>query len=481
MACSSGAAATPRQLPSVDRILGEPATAALARRWGLGTVKWALRTLQTELRNGGEHAAAPCQSRSARAGNAGVPAWATQPAAYADRIDQWLASAIGHGYVPVFNLTGTLVHSNLGRSPIAAQAVQRALAAAVRPLTLEYDLDGRRRGDREGIVTHRLRLLTGAEHATVVNNNAAAVLLVLNTLALGRNVPVSRGELVEIGGSFRLPELMAQAGCALREVGTTNRTHAADYERAIDGDTALLLKAHQSNYRMQGFVASVSVRDAAAVAHRHGLPLCVDAGSGVLADLRRFGLPAEPTPRQLLAEGADLVTFSGDKLLGGCQAGIIVGRRALIERLCANPMKRALRLDKLALTMLDATLKIYEDGGAAEELPLLAALATPLAQLDARAEQVQAALAPLPNATVSVRPAEAQIGSGALPGETVPSRAVAVAFHAPGALRAFDAALRGLRPAVLGRLAEDRLWLDMRGADPLDELTATLAKLPHRT
>ena len=478
MVRAPGAAATLRQLPSVDRVLGEPATAGLVRRWGLGTVKWALRALQAELRQHG--AAAPCKSRSpSAAGDAGVPAWATRPAAYADRVDAWLASAIGHGYVPVFNLTGILVHSNLGRSPVAALAAQRALAAASRPLALEYDLDRRGRGDREGIVAHRLRLLTGAEHATVVNNNAAAVLLTLNTLALGRNVPVSRGELVEIGGSFRLPELMAQAGCTLREVGATNRTHAEDYERAIDHDTALLLKAHQSNYRMQGFVAAVSVRDAAAVAHRHGLPLCVDAGSGVLADLRRFGLPPEPTPRQLLADGADLVTFSGDKLLGGCQAGIVVGRRALIERLCANPMKRALRLDKVALTLLDATLKAYEDGTAVDELPLLAALATPIEQLEARARQVRAALSPLPNAVVSVRPAAAQLGSGALPGQAIPSRAVAVAFRAPGQLRAFDAALRRLRPAVLGRLAQDRLWLDMRGAEPLDELTAALAELPQ--
>lgn len=477
MVCSAGAAATLRQLPSVDRVLGEPATAELVRRWGLGTVKWALRTLQAELRHRDEQTT-PGKGQSAPADDARLPQWATQPAAYADRIEARLTRAIGHGYVPVFNLTGTLVHSNLGRSPIAALAAQEALAAASRPLTLEYDLASRGRGDREGIVAHRLRLLTGAEHATVVNNNAAAVLLVLNTLALGRNVPVSRGELVEIGGSFRLPELMAQAGCALREVGTTNRTHAADYEGAVDGDTALLLKAHQSNYRMDGFVAAVSVRAAAAIAHRHGLPLCVDAGSGVLADMRRFGLPREPTPRRLLAAGADLVTFSGDKLLGGCQAGIVVGRRALIERLNANPMKRALRLDKIALTILDATLKIYEDGTAAEELPLLAALGTPLPQLESRAEQVRRALAGLPNATVSVRPSAAQLGSGTLPGETVPSRAVTVAFRAPGDLRAFDAGLHRLRPAVLGRLAQGRLWLDMRGADPLDELTTTLAKLP---
>lgn len=460
-----------RQLPSVDRVLGEPAVAALAQRRGRLTVKWALQQLQAELRRN----AAP----ETAADGGELPAWATEPASYADRLDTWLAAAIGHGYVPAFNLTGTLLHSNLGRSPIGTGVARRALAAASRPLTLEYDLDSRQRGVREGIVAHRLRLLTGAEHATVVNNNAAAVMLVLNTLALGRNVPVSRGELVEIGGSFRLPELMARAGCQLREVGTTNRTHARDYENAIDDNTALLLKAHPSNYQLQGFVAAVSLRDMAAVAHHHGLPACIDAGSGVLTDLGRFNLPPEPTPRQLLADGADLVTFSGDKLLGGCQAGIIVGQRAFIDRLNANPMKRALRLDKLALAMLDETLLAYENGTEAEHIPLLAMLGTPVEQLEQRAEAVQAVLARLPGATVAIEPAAAQLGSGALPGEAIESRAVTIAFTTTPELNACDLALRRLRPAVLGRLAEGRLWLDMRGAEPLDELMATLAKLPN--
>ena len=468
MARSTSAAATLRQLPSVDRVLAEPAVAALAHRRGRMTVKWALQRLQAELR----------RTAGETADCAELPAWAIDASRYAERLEAWLAGAIGHGYVTAFNLTGTLLHSNLGRSPIGTAIASRALAAAGRPMTLEYDLESRQRGDREGIVAHRLRLLTGAEHATVVNNNAAAVLLVLNTLALGRNVPVSRGELVEIGGSFRLPELMARAGCQLREVGPTNRTHAADYESAIDEGTALLLKAHPSNYQLRGFVAAVSLRDMAAVAHRNGLPACIDAGSGVLADLRRFDLRPEPTPRQLLADGADLVTFSGDKLLGGCQAGLVVGQRALIDRLNANPMKRALRLDKLALAMLDETLLAYENDAAAEGIPLLAMLATPVEQLEQRAEAVRRALAQLPGATVAIEPAAAQLGSGALPGEAIESRAVTLAFATVAELNACDAALRRLRPAVLGRLAEGRLWLDMRGAEPLAELTATLAQLP---
>ena len=453
---------------------------ALAGWRGRGTVRWALRQLLADLRqsHAPDERTAAQREGPAGVGESGLPAWATEPAAYAPRVDSWLTAAIGHGYVPVFNLTGTLVHSNLGRSPIGVDATRRAVALASAPMTLEFDLERRRRGNREGIVAHRLRLLTGAEHATVVNNNAAALLLVLNTLALGRNVPVSRGELIEIGGSFRLPELMARAGCVLREVGTTNRTHVADYERAIDENTALLLKAHPSNYQLHGFVASVPLKDMAAVARRHGLPACIDAGSGVLVDLRRFGLPPEPTPRQLLADGADLVTFSGDKLLGGCQAGLIVGRRDLIDRLNANPLKRALRLDKLALALLDETLKAYEDEEAvADNVPLLAALATPLDELNERAEQVHKALRQVPAATVAMEPSSAQLGSGALPGAAMPSRAVTVAFATTAELQAFDAALRRLRPAVLGRVADGRLWLDMRGAAPIDELAATLAKL----
>ncbi len=450
-----------RQLPSVDQVLNHPATSAAIHHWGPQTVKYAIRSLQARIRAGGE-----------------VPAWAIAAADYAPALVTWLERELGHGYVPVFNLTGILVHSNLGRSPLAGDAAAAALATATRPMTLEYDLNAGGRGDRERIVAHRLRLLTGAEAATVVNNNAAAVLLLLNTLALNREVPVSRGELIEIGGSFRLPEIMERAGCQLREVGTTNRTHAADYQDAITQRTALLLKAHPSNYRVEGFTHTVPVAEVAAIAHAHELPACVDAGSGALLDTRRFGLPHEPTPGEYLAAGADLVTFSGDKLLGGVQAGIVVGKRALIQRLNANPMKRALRLDKLALTLLDATLKAYEDEATvAEKIPLLGALSLPLAELERRGEVVAKALRGLPGASIKVAPSTAELGSGALPGQPLVSRAVTVAFASDRQLRAFQAALGRLRPAVIGRLAERRLWLDMRGAEPLDELTAVLRKL----
>ena len=450
-----------RQLPSVDRVLNDPSTAAAVGRWGKRTVKLALRAVQDELR------AAP-----------DIPNWAAAASGYHDAINDWLRHHVGRGYEPVFNLTGTLVHTNLGRSPLSPALAAAALDAASRPLALEYDLDAGGRGDREGIVAHRLRLLTGAEAATVVNNNAAAVMLVLNTLAGNREVPVSRGELIEIGGSFRLPEIMERAGCRLREVGTTNRTHARDYEDAIGDDTALLLKVHPSNYRVEGFSTAVAVRDAAEIAHRHDLPLCVDAGSGALVDLARFGLPREPLPGDLLDAGADLVTFSGDKLLGGAQAGIIVGRRTLVEALNANPVKRALRLDKVALVLLDATLKAYEDPASAlERIPLLGMIALPVDELGNRARAVAEALAHVADAKIDVETCRSELGSGALPGEAIESRAVTVAFDSSKHLLAFERALRQLEPAVVGRLAGGRLMLDMRGAAPLGELLAVLKDL----
>ena len=447
-----------RRLPSVARVLSHPALAEVVRQRGPGTVKRAVRALQDGFRAGGE-----------------PPLWSRDPGAYAAPVQAWLGDHVGHGYATLFNLTGVLLHSNLGRSPIARPIAAAALSAATRPLALEYDLASGQRGDRERAIRARLRLLTGSEDATVVNNNAAAVLLALNTLALGLEVPVSRGELVEIGGSFRLPEVMERAGCRLREVGTTNRTHAADYEGAIGAQTALLLKAHPSNYRINGFTAAVGVKELAALAHAHGLPAVVDAGSGALVALRRFGLPAVPTAQALIRAGADVVMFSGDKLLGGPQAGILIGRRSLVARMNANPLKRALRLDKIALALLDETLKLYEQPEAlAERIPLYRNLALPLAELERRAGVVAAALGGIDGATIAIVPARAQLGSGSVPGHTIESRAVSVSFATGARLRAFEASLRGLRPAVLGRIAKNTLLLDMRGAEPLDELAETL-------
>lgn len=449
-----------RNLPSVDAVLRHAAQAELVERRGLLTVKDAVRRLQAEARRGEP------------------PAWAMNPARYAAPVEAWLAERIGHGYRRVFNLTGTLIHSNLGRVPLSPKAMQAAAAAAA-PVTVEYDLEAGRRGHRERIVEHRLRLLTGAEAATVVNNNAAAVLLLLNTLALGRPVPVSRGELVEIGGSFRIPDIMARAGCRLVEVGATNRTHLEDYAQAIDAETPLLLKVHPSNYRVEGFSSAVSVRELGQLGKRRGLPVCVDLGSGALVDLTRFGLPREPTPRETLAAGASLVTFSGDKLLGGPQAGLIVGDAALVRQLDANPLKRALRLDKITLALLDATLLAYEDEASLpDNIPLLTTVQTPIPALEARAQDVATALREALGGafTVAVEAATCQLGSGALPRHELPSRAVAV-VPSDDSLAHLAARFRRLPRPVIGRIVEGRLRLDMRGAEPLEELLANLRHL----
>ena len=451
-----------RRLPSVDQVLTHGATEAVARQWGLATTKEAVRAVQAKLR---------------AAGN--IPKWGTEPGGYADALTRWLGAEVGHGYETVFNLTGTIIHTNLGRALISPETVANAIAKATRPTTLEYDLAKGERGERERIVRHRLKLLTGAEAATVVNNNAAAVLLVLNTLALGREVAVSRGELIEIGGSFRLPEIMQRAGCKLAEVGTTNRTHPRDFEAAA-ATAALLLKVHPSNYHVEGFTREVTAGQLTAIGKRHEVPTCVDLGSGALVDLARLGLPGEPTVRATLASGVDLVTFSGDKLLGGVQAGLIVGRKDLVQALDRNPLKRALRLDKLTLALLDDTLKAYEDPTTlSERIPLLRTLTIPMAELMRRGEAVVECLQALPNVHATLDRAEAQIGSGAVPDRLLPSRAVCVRRDGDTA-DTLAAAMRGLSPPVVARVASNSVWLDMHGAEPLGELLQTLAGLAQK-
>lgn len=370
---------------------------------------------------------------------------------------------------PVWNLTGTVLHTNLGRALLPEKAVAAAAAAMARPVALEYDLASGKRGERDSVLREHLRALTGAEGAVLVNNNAAAVMLVLDTLAKGGEVVVSRGELIEIGGSFRLPDIMAATGARLVEVGTTNRTHLKDYEAAIGEDTRLILKVHPSNFRIEGFTREVTAAELAPLARKHGIPLVNDLGSGTLVDLARYGLPTEPTVAEALAEGADIVTFSGDKLLGGPQAGFAVGRAELVGRLANNPMKRALRLDKVRLAALEALLAGYRTEANPEDaVPTLALLARPAEEIAARAARLAPRVEEALGAPwlVTAEECRSQVGSGASPTATLPSTCLAIRGGDPSELAA---RLRALPEPVIGRIAEGALRLDLRCLARKDE------------
>lgn len=380
---------------------------------------------------------------------------------------QSLTDAETTSLVPVFNLTGTVLHTNLGRAILPESAIDAVAAVSRLPVNLEFDLDSGKRGERDSHVETLLCELTGAEAATVVNNNAAAVLLVLNTLAQGKEVPVSRGELVEIGGSFRIPEVMERSGCTLVEVGATNRTHLKDYNKAINDSTALLMKVHASNYRIEGFTAEVTERELAVLAQEHAIPFVMDMGSGCLVDLEDYGLPGEPTAAQMISLGADLVTFSGDKLLGGPQCGIIAGRRDLVEQVRSNPLKRALRLDKMTLAALAEVLKLYRNPEAlAQTLPTMRLFTRPLGEIEKTAQKVAKAFGKRleESFTVETQKGQSQIGSGAMPVEGIPTFTVVIngPQHNDAALRQLAESLRQLPRPVIGRINNGQLILDMR-------------------
>jgi L-seryl-tRNA(Ser) seleniumtransferase len=456
------------RIPSVDEVLKTGLAGVAIHRFGRPPVVTAVRNtldaIRTELRAGKEaQAAADEVAASAMAR---------------------LELAARPSVRPVFNLTGTVLHTNLGRAILAEAAVEAATIAMRQALALEFDLETGRRGERDGLIRNLLCELTGAEDATVVNNNAAAVLLVLNTLAKGQEAVVSRGELIEIGGAFRMPDIMARAGAKLVEIGTTNRTHEKDYEAAVGPTTGLILKVHTSNYRIEGFTKEVPARELAALARERGVPLVNDLGSGTLVDLTRYSLAREPTVAESIGDGADVVTFSGDKLLGGPQAGFIVGRKDLIARINRNPMKRALRLDKIRLAALEATLRLYRDPDRLHErLPTMRMLARPKRDVEAAARRLLPAISAAigPSFTAAVVACSSQIGSGALPVERIASAGIACRAAKPRAggriLLRLAAALRSLPVPVIGRIEDHALILDLRCLEDEEGFARNLSAL----
>ena len=438
------------RLPAIDRLLRDPAFSPLLMQYGHSQTVALLRQMLDEARE---------YIRLNQALPGWCEAWLMETSR---RLSQTQQSALR----PVFNLTGTVLHTNLGRAIQAEAAVEAVTQAMRAPVTLEYDLDDAGRGHRDRALADLLCQITGAEDACIVNNNAAAVLLMLAATAGGSEVVVSRGELVEIGGAFRIPDVMRQAGCVLHEVGTTNRTHAKDYRQAVNDNTGLLMKVHTSNYSIEGFTKAVDEAALAEIGRELNIPVVADLGSGSLVDLSQYGLPKEPMPQEMIAAGVSLVSFSGDKLLGGPQAGIIVGKKALIARLQSHPLKRALRADKMTLAALEATLRLYlHPEKLAAELPTLRLLTRQADEIRLQGERMRAALAAhYADFDLRVEPCRSQIGSGSLPVDRLPSAALTLTPRdgRGSRLEALAARWRQLPVPVIGRIYDGRLWLDLR-------------------
>lgn len=448
----------PSQLPAVDKVLLTAEMMALRESYGLDACTKAVREVLTALRR---QLLSPADQA--------VQVVQADIASIVQSAHKQLQTRFAPRLQPVFNLTGTVLHTNLGRALLPQAAIDAVVQAMSAPANLEYDLADGGRGDRDDLVESLICELTGAEAATVVNNNAAAVLLVLSTLAPSKEVIVSRGELVEIGGAFRIPDVMTRAGAKLVEVGTTNRTHEKDYAGAINENTAALMKVHCSNYAITGFTKAVSDADVASIAHEHKLPMIVDLGSGTLIDMRDWGLPYEVTVRETVESGADIVTFSGDKLLGGPQAGIIVGKKELIAQIKKNPLKRALRVGKITLAALEPTLRLYLNPETlAQELTTLRLFTRQASDMQTQAELLKPLLQQALGQGFVVESAamNSQIGSGALPVENLPSFGLKI-YPASGKqagrqLTQLEARFRALPRPVIGRLHDDAFWLDLR-------------------
>ena len=443
----------PRLIPSIEQLRQRAAVRRLEARYGRDATVRALRAEAAALRE--RLAASAVELRDAAEAAQRIEAG----------LEARLDAALAPSLQPVINASGVIVHTNLGRAPLGPAAVARLAAVAGGYTNLEYDLSGGRRGSRAVHAARLLAGLTGAESAVVVNNNAAAVLLALTALAAGREVVISRGELVEIGGGFRVPDVLRQSGAILREVGTTNRTRAADYAAAIGDRTALLLRVHPSNFRIEGFTERPALAELVGLGRRFDLPVIDDLGSGHLHALAGI---EEPTVRESIAAGVAVCTFSGDKLLGGPQAGVIAGRRAELDRIRSHPLMRALRVDKLTYAALEATLIEHATGRAAEAVPVVRMIETPVAAIEARAAALRSRLADVAGLGVAIAETEATIGGGSTPGLTLPSRALAVevAGRSPDALAA---ALRAGAPPVIGRIADEHLLLDLRSVDPRED------------
>ncbi len=442
------------QLPAIDKLLRDASFSTLLHHFGHTQV---VNTLREMLEVAREYI------RTQEI----LPPWNSDWAAHAQlQLESGQRSAL----LPVFNLTGTVLHTNLGRALQAEAAIEAVTQAMRYPVTLEYDLNGAERGHRDRALAGLLCELTGAEDACIVNNNAAAVLLMLAACASGDEVVVSRGELVEIGGAFRIPDVMRQAGCQLVEVGTTNRTHLKDYRQAANENTALLMKVHTSNYQVAGFTKAVDEAELVALGNELNIPVVTDLGSGSLVDLTQWGLPEEPMPQQLIAAGVSLVSFSGDKLLGGPQAGIIVGKKDLIARIQNHPLKRALRADKMTLAALEATLRLYQHPETlVERLPTLRLLTRSASDITQLAQRLLPSLEGKygEQFTVCVEPCLSQIGSGSLPVDRLPSAALTFTpKDGRGAtLAALTQSLRERPKPIIGRISDGRLWLDLRGLE----------------